>query len=76
MRVLLMAASAVAGLAAGHLPQKDRMTAGYNDGYAVGYKAACENEPLFIEGEWRSPTYSEGYASGVTDGTLACLAKR
>ncbi len=75
MKVLLVAASAVVGLAAGHLPQKDRTTAGYNDGYAVGYNAACNKEPISVDGEWSNPSYSQGYAAGVTDATLACLAE-
>ena len=75
MRVLLVAASAAAGLAAGHLPEKDRTTAGYNDGYAVGYNAACTKAPISVDGEWSSSSYSAGYAAGVTDGALACAEK-
>lgn len=76
MRVLLIAGSAVVGLAAGQLPQKDRMSAGYNAGYAVGYKAACSKEVVVIEGEWSNSSYSQGFAGGVADGTLACSAEQ
>lgn len=75
MRVVLVAAAAAVGLAAGHLPEKDRMAVGYNDGYAFGYAAACEIEADELDGEWRSVSYSEGFASGVTDGVQACLAR-
>jgi hypothetical protein len=51
------------------------MAAGYNDGYAVGFATACKGEPLVIDGEWRNASYGEGYASGVTDGTLDCVAR-
>ena len=48
--------------------------AGYGDGYAVGYNTACKIRTTLIEGDWSSEAYSEGYAAGVTDGTVACLA--
>jgi hypothetical protein len=76
MKVVLVAASAVAGLAAGHLPEKDRMATGYNDGFAVGYAAACRSEQIVIDGQWGNASYSEGYAAGVADGALACAEER
>ena len=76
MKLALAAASAVVGLAAGHLPEKDRMTAGYNDGFLVGYAAACREEQIVLEGPWTNASYSEGYAAGVADGALACAAER
>jgi hypothetical protein len=74
MRTVMVAAAAVVGVAAGHFPEKDRTAAGYNDGFAVGFKTACNLEPVAVEGEWHNSLYSKGYAAGVTDGTLVCLA--
>jgi hypothetical protein len=76
MRLVLAAAAAVVGLATGHLPQKDRMATGYNDGFAVGYAAACRSEQVPLEGQWDNASYSEGYAAGVADGALACAEER
>ncbi len=76
MKMMLVAASAVVGLAAGHLPEEDRMTTGYNDGFVVGYAAACRSEQIVIDGQWSNATYSEGYAAGVADGALACAEER
>jgi hypothetical protein len=74
MRIAILAAAAVTGAAAGHLPEKDRMAAGYNDGFTVGYSTACAAEPVAVVGEWGNSSYSQGYAAGVMDGSLACLS--
>jgi hypothetical protein len=76
MRAVLVAASAVVGVAAGHLPEEDRMATGYNDGFAVGYAAACRAETIVIDGQWSNASYSEGYAAGVADGALACAEEQ
>ena len=74
MRIVILAATAVMGVAAGHLPEKDRMSVGYNDGFTVGYSTACAAEPVAVDGEWGNSSYSQGYAAGMADGTLACLS--
>jgi hypothetical protein len=76
MKVVLVAASAVVGLAAGYLPEDDRLASGYNDGFVVGYAAACRSEQIVIDGQWSNASYSEGYAAGVADGALACADER
>ncbi len=76
MKLALAAASAVLGLVVGHLPEEDRMTTGYNDGFVVGYAAACRSEQVPLEGQWSNASYSEGYAAGVADGALACAEER
>ncbi len=61
---------------AGCIFDSDQRDAGYQDGYAVGYNTACEIRATMINGEWGNSTYSEGYASGVTDGIIACNRDR
>jgi hypothetical protein len=73
MRTLLILAI-VFGLAACR-PEEDRRDEGYNDGFAVGYNTACQRRAGPLEGDWDNASYSEGYADGVTDGILACLAE-
>ena len=46
---------------------------GYDDGFAVGYNSTCKIRSTLINGDWESPSYSEGYAEGIIDGGAECL---
>lgn len=67
---------AVCVLVAGCDNADERYDAGYNDGYAVGYNTACEIRATLIEGDFENSDYARGYASGQTDGTIACNRNR
>lgn len=54
----------------------ERYRAGYKDGYAVGYNTACEIRSTLVEGAFSNAGYARGYASGQTDGIIACTADR
>ncbi len=45
---------------------------GHSDGYAVGYNTTCKIRATLIYGHWDSAEYSEGYAAGMSAGTIAC----
>ena len=51
---------------------KDKKEAGYSDGYAVGYNAACEIRATLVDGDFKNSSYAAAYASGQTDGIMAC----
>ena len=57
-------------------PSDARFDNGYSDGYAVGYNSTCEIRATMIAGDWEDTEYSAGYASGRTDGAIACKRDR
>lgn len=54
----------------------DDYSAGFGDGYAVGYNTACEIRATFIRGDWSNDQYAKGYAQGQEAGIVACNAAR
>ena len=54
----------------------ERTDVGYSDGYAVGYNTACEIRATLIDGDFENKHYAAAYASGQTDGIIACNADR
>lgn len=75
--ITLASFSLAAALALGGCESDDAAyDRGYDDGYAVGYNTACEIRATMIAGDWDNSHYSEGYAEGQTDGTIACNKDR
>lgn len=46
---------------------------GYGDGYAVGYNTTCRVRGTYLNADWDSPAYRDGYATGLRAGVRACL---
>lgn len=72
MFVLALGVQALAGCA----DSDERTDVGYSDGYAVGYNTACEIRATLIDGDFENKHYAAAYASGQTDGIIACNAGR
>ena len=53
-----------------------RYEKGYDDGYAVGYNAACEIRLTVVEGDWEDENYSNAYEDGHYDGQQDCKEGR